>query len=95
MQFTKTERHVVLAVGLFLLPYVVGPLMPAVGLLPANPQPAEYWLIGLSNAILRIVAHSGFAYWIYDESKSMVWALLGIVFGPIGFVIYHLVEKRK
>lgn len=95
MHVTKTERHALIAIGLFLLPYIIGPILPSVGLLPVNPQPADYWLIGLSNAVLRVVAHGGFAYWAYSESKSLVWALVGIVFGPIGFIVYHLIEKRK
>lgn len=95
MQFSKTERHAAIAIALFLAPYVIGPVLPAVGVLPKTPQPSDYWLIGSINAALRVLSHSGFAYWIYADSKSLVFSFLGIILGPMGLALYFLAAKHR
>ncbi len=43
--------------------------------------------------IYTIAANFGFAAWLFMESKNIVWALAGLMFGIQGVILYYVIRK--
>lgn len=92
----KYEKLIVIVigfkfVGIFLAAQLPRLLLP-MGSTPLVPGQAMEHVFFIVRLGVSYVENGGIAYWLYQESRSALWAFFGFVFGIPALLLYYFRE---
>lgn len=92
----KYEKFIGIAIivkffGIFLASQLPRLLLP-VGSAPLLPGQVMEQLFFITRFSISYVENGGIAYWLYQESRSAMWAFFGFVFGIPALLLYYFIE---
>jgi len=91
----KITNFLTLSIVIYVIVSFVSPFLPQFGLVPSSLSPSNKITPLILTMVMQFARNGGFAYWLYMETRSLIWTLFAFVFGLPAVILFYVKEKLK